>query len=231
MTRLKIDFGIDLGTTNSAIAVYDNGKTKMYRTDTQRETMPSCVMVTKKGFLVGDKAFAQLAKDKKKSSANPDFVSNIFIEFKRTMGNAIKYKTDSGSELSSEDLSAEVLKTLKSYVDDENVKSAIITIPAAFEMNQINATKKAAELAGLEYVELVQEPYAAAIAYGVESSNKNGYWLVFDFGGGTFDSALVKVEDGIIKVIDTEGDNFLGGKNLDEAIVENIFIPYLFILK
>jgi molecular chaperone DnaK len=79
----------------------------------------------------------------------------------------------------------------------------------------------------LEYVELVQEPYAAAIAYGVESSNKNGYWLVFDFGGGTFDSALVKVEDGIIKVIDTEGDNFLGGKNLDEAIVENVFIPYL----
>ena len=227
MTRLKIDFGIDLGTTNSAIAVYDNGKTKMYRTDTQRDTMPSCVMVTKKGFMVGDKAYAQLPKDKKKAFTDLAFKSNIFIEFKRTMGNSIKYKTDSGSELSSEELSSEVLKTLKSYVDDENVKSAIITIPAAFEMNQINATKKAAELAGLEYVELVQEPYAAAIAYGVETSNKNGYWLVFDFGGGTFDSALVKVEDGIIKVIDTEGDNFLGGKNLDEAIVENIFIPYL----
>ncbi|MGY0393301.1 Hsp70 family protein [Bizionia sp. KMM 8389] len=229
MTRLKIDFGIDLGTTNSAIAVMDDGKTKMHRTVTQRDTMPSCVMVTKKGFLVGDKAFAQLAKDKKKSSSNPDFISNIFIEFKRTMGNSIKYKTDSkiGVELSSEELSSEVLKTLKSYVDDENVKSAIITIPAAFEMNQINATKKAAELAGIEYVELVQEPYAAAIAYGVESSNKNGFWLVFDFGGGTFDSALVKVSDGIIKVIDTEGDNFLGGKNLDEAIVDNIFIPYL----
>lgn len=227
MTRLKIDFGIDLGTTNSAIAVYDNGKTKMYRTDTQRDTMPSCVMVTKKGFMVGDKAYAQLPKDKKKAFTDLAFKSNIFIEFKRTMGNSIKYKTDSGSELSSEELSSEVLKTLKSYVDDENVKSAIITIPAAFEMNQINATKKAAELAGLEYVELVQEPYAAAIAYGVESSNKNGYWLVFDFGGGTFDSALVKVEDGIIKVIDTEGDNFLGGKNLDEAIVENVFIPYL----
>ena len=74
-------------------------------------------------------------------------------------------------------------------------------------------------------VELVQEPYAAAIAYGVASSNKNGYWLVFDFGGGTFDSALVKVEDGIIKVIDTEGDNFLGGKNLDEI---NIKILTLF---
>jgi molecular chaperone DnaK len=229
MARLKIDFGIDLGTTNSAIAVMDEGKVKMHRTDTQRDTMPSCVMVTKKGFLVGDKAFAQLSKDKKKSSSDPDFVSNIFIEFKRTMGNSVKYKTDDkiGVELSSEELSAEVLKTLKSYVDDEIVKSAIITIPAAFEMNQINATKKAAELAGIEYVELVQEPYAAAIAYGVESANKNGFWLVFDFGGGTFDSALVKVSEGIIKVIDTEGDNFLGGKNLDEAIVDNIFIPYL----
>jgi molecular chaperone DnaK len=229
MARLKIDFGIDLGTTNSAIAVMDEGKVKMHRTDTQRDTMPSCVMVTKKGFLVGDKAFAQLSKDKKKSSSDPDFVSNIFIEFKRTMGNSVKYKTDDkiGVELSSEELSAEVLKTLKSYVDDESVKSAIITIPAAFEMNQINATKKAAELAGIEYVELVQEPYAAAIAYGVESANKNGFWIVFDFGGGTFDSALVKVSDGIIKVIDTEGDNFLGGKNLDEAIVDNIFIPYL----
>lgn len=227
MARLKIDFGIDLGTTNSAISVYDNGKTKIYRTDTQRDTMPSCVMVTKKGFLVGDKSYAQLPKDKKKAFTDLMFKSNIFIEFKRTMGNSIKYKTDNGSELSSEELSAEVLKTLKSYVDDENVKSAIITIPAAFEMNQINATKKAAQLAGLEYVELVQEPYAAAIAYSVESSNKNGNWLVFDFGGGTFDSALVKVQDGIIKVIDTEGDNFLGGKNLDEAIVENVFIPYL----
>ena len=227
MARLKIDFGIDLGTTNSAIALMDNGKTKMYRTDTQRDTIPSCVMVTKKGYLVGDKAFAQLAKDKKKSSSNPDFVSNIFIEFKRTMGNSSKYKTDKQLELSSEELSAEVLKTLKSYVDDENVKAAIITIPAAFEMNQINATKKAAELAGIEYVELVQEPYAAAIAYGVASSKKNGFWLVFDFGGGTFDAALVKVSDGIIKVKDTEGDNFLGGKNLDEAIVDQIFIPYL----
>ena len=126
MTRLKIDFGIDLGTTNSAIAVYDNGKTKMYRTDTQRDTMPSCLMVTKKGFMVGDKAYAQLPKDKKKAFTDLAFKSNIFIEFKRTMGNSIKYKTDTGSELSSEDLSSEVLKTLKSYVDDENVNPQLL---------------------------------------------------------------------------------------------------------
>lgn len=229
MARLKIDYGIDLGTTNSAIAVMDEGKIKMHRTDMQRDTMPSCVMVTKKGFLIGDKSYGQLSKDKKKAFTDAGFRSNIFIEFKRTMGNSVKYKTDAktGVELSSEELSAEVLKTLKSYVDKENVRAAIITIPAAFEMNQINATKKAAELAGIEYVELVQEPYAAAIAYGVESANKNGFWLVFDFGGGTFDAALVKVSDGIIKVLETEGDSFLGGKNLDEAIVDQIFIPYL----
>lgn len=229
MARLKIDYGIDLGTTNSAIAVMDEGKIKMHRTDMQRDTMPSCVMVTKKGFLIGDKSYGQLSKDKKKAFTDASFRSNIFIEFKRTMGNSVKYKTDAktGVELSSEELSAEVLKTLKSYVDEESVRAAIITIPAAFEMNQINATKKAAELAGIEYVELVQEPYAAAIAYGVESANKNGFWLVFDFGGGTFDSALVKVSDGIIKVLETEGDSFLGGKNLDEAIVDQIFIPYL----
>ncbi len=227
MTRLKIDFGIDLGTTNSAIAVYDNGKTKIFKNDVLGETMPSCVWDRGKSFFVGHKAYTQLPKDKIKAFKDPNFKTNIFIEFKRTMGNSIKYYSDNNKELSSEELSSEVLKTLRSYVKEEVVKSAIITIPAAFEMNQINATKKAAELAGLEYVELVQEPYAAAIAYGVESSNKNGYWLVFDFGGGTFDSALVKVEDGIIKVIDTEGDNFLGGKNLDEAIVEQIFIPYL----
>src|SRR5690554_4238109 len=226
MARLKIDFGIDLGTTNSAIAESVEGKTKIHKTTTMKDTMPSCVMVSKRGFTVGDNAFGLLTKDKIKTFQNPDFESNVFTEFKRTMGNIKKHKTPKG-ELGSEELSAEVLKTLKSFVKEDSVKAAVITIPAAFEMNQINATKKAAELAGIEYVELVQEPYAAAIAYGVESANKNGFWLVFDFGGGTFDSALVKVSDGIIKVIDTEGDNFLGGKNLDEAIVDNIFIPYL----
>lgn len=226
MKRLKIDFGIDLGTTNSAIAVMNNSETKIYRSNTLKDTMPSCVMVTKRGFRVGDSAFTMLIKDKIKAFENSNFKSNVFAEFKRTMGNTIPYSTMQG-ELGSKELSAEVLKTLKTFVKEEDVKAAIITIPADFEMNQINATKNAAELAGIEYVELVQEPYAAAIAYGVESANKNGYWLVFDFGGGTFDSALVNVSDGIIKVIDTEGDSFLGGKNLDEAIVDQIFIPYL----
>jgi len=226
MARLKIDFGIDLGTTNSAIAESVEGKTKIHKTTTMKDTMPSCVMVSKRGFTVGDNAFGLLTKDKIKTLQNPDFESNVFTEFKRTMGNIKKHKTPKG-EFGSEELSAEVLKTLKSFVKEDSVKAAVITIPAAFEMNQINATKKAAELAGIKYVELVQEPYAAAIAYGVESASKNGFWLVFDFGGGTFDAALVKVSEGIIKVVETEGDSYLGGKNLDEAIVDNIFIPYL----
>lgn len=226
MSRIKIDFGIDLGTTNSGIAVSNKGEIKMYRTDTQRDTMPSCVMVTKRSTLAGDKAFGLIGKDKKKAAKDPSFKSNIFTEFKRTIGSSTKYETNFGRKLSSTELSAEVLKTLKSFVDNESVASAIITIPAAFEMNQISATKKAAELAGIDYVELVQEPYAAAIAYGVNSTNKNGQWLVFDFGGGTFDAALVNVSEGIIKVVDTQGDNHLGGKNIDEAIMENIFMPY-----
>jgi molecular chaperone DnaK len=94
-------------------------------------------------------------------------------------------------------------------------------------VNQKTATKQAAKLAGFDHCELLQEPIAASMAYGLSSDQKNGYWMVFDFGGGTFDAALLKVEDGIMQVFDTEGDNFLGGKNLDYAIVDDIIIPYL----
>lgn len=85
-------------------------------------------------------------------------------------------------------------------------------MPAAFKNNQIDATRRAGKLAGFSHIEVLQEPVAASMAYGLESKSKNGFWLVFDFGGGTFDAALLKVEDGIMKVIDTEGDNYLGGK-------------------
>jgi molecular chaperone DnaK len=129
--------------------------------------------------------------------------------------------------LSSEELSAEVLKTLKSFVKDENINAVVITVPAAFGNNQKEATREAAKLAGFNHIELLQEPVAAAMAYGVDSKKKDGFWLVFDFGGGTFDAALLKVEDGIMTVKDTEGDNYLGGKNLDLAIVDEIIMPYI----
>ncbi|MDB2491094.1 Hsp70 family protein, partial [Flavobacteriaceae bacterium] len=124
-------------------------------------------------------------------------------------------------------LSAEVLIKLKSFVQNDRFKSVVITIPAMFNDNQKSATQKAAELAGFSQVELLQEPIAAAMAYGLDEKVKDGQILIFDFGGGTFDVCLVNVEDGIMQVKDTEGDNWLGGKNLDNAIVDDILIPYL----
>ena len=126
----------------------------------------------------------------------------------------------------SEQLSSEVLKKLKSYIQDESIKSAVITIPAMFNDNQKSATQKAAELAGINQV-ASQEPIAAAMAYGLDEKTKDGDLLIFDFGGGTFDVCLVKMEDGIMQVKDTDGDNWLGGKTLDNAIVDEILIPYI----
>lgn len=230
MTRTKIDYGIDLGTTNSAISRMENGEPIIKKTDTLKDTMPSCVYINKKKAIqVGDSAYNALKRDKLKSmNSSGKFESNAFIEFKRTMGTDKKYSSKNlGQDLTSEELSAEVLKTLKSFIKDENVNSIVITVPAAFKNNQIDATRRAGKLAGFDHIEVLQEPVAASMAYGLENNNKDGFWLVFDFGGGTFDSALLKVEDGIMKVIDTEGDNYLGGKNLDFAIVDEIILPYI----
>lgn len=229
MARNKIDYGIDLGTTNSAICRMEQGKPTIIKSDTLKDTMPSCVAFTKKGTIrVGDTAYNMLKQDKCKATETRRESSNSFVEFKRTMGTDKLYIVDSTNEkFSSEELSAEVLKTLKSFVLDENIKSAVITVPAKFTINQKDATMRAAKLAGFEHCELLQEPIAAAMAYGLKAENKNAYWMVFDFGGGTFDAALLNVEDGIIQVFDTEGDNYLGGKDLDYAIVDNILMPYL----
>lgn len=230
MARTKIDYGIDLGTTNSAISRMENGEAIIKKTDTLKDTMPSCVYINKKkATQVGDGAYNALKRDKLSAMKNwNDSDSNSYIEFKRTMGTDKKYfSSNFEKELSSEELSADVLKTLKSYIKDENVNAVVITVPAAFKNNQIDATRRAAHLAGFSHIEVLQEPVAAAMAYGLDSKKKDGYWLVFDFGGGTFDSALLKVEDGIMKVSDTEGDNYLGGKNLDMAIVDEIIMPYI----
>ena len=154
--------------------------------------------------------------------------SNTFIEFKRTMGTDKQYYcANLNKEFSSEDLSADILKQLKAFVTDEPIDAVVISVPAKFTINQKDATVRAAkDLAGFRHVELLQEPIAASMAYGLGADNKDGHWLVFDFGGGTFDAALIKVEEGIMKVIDTEGDNYLGGKNLDFAIVDEIIVPY-----
>lgn len=227
MARTKIDYGIDLGTTNSAISRIESGEAKIVKINGLDDTMPSCIAYNKKGLLAGKKAYA-VYRSEQEASLSKDIEPNAFIEFKRTMGTDKKhFSSNLDKNLSSEELSADVLITLKSFVTDEAVNAVVITVPAAFKNNQIDATRRAAELAGFEHAEFLQEPVAAAMAYGLENKKKDGFWLVFDFGGGTFDAALLKVEDGIMKVSDTEGDIHLGGKNLDLAIVDGIIIPYI----
>ena len=230
MARTKIDYGIDLGTTNSAISRMENGEATIKKTDLGKDTMPSCVYFDpKKAIKVGDTSYNRLRNDKLKAMKNWNDEVNVFLEFKRTLGTDKQYSSSNlGISLNSEELSAEVLKALKSFVkDDKNINAVVITVPAAFANNQKEATREAAKLAGFNHIELLQEPVAAAMAYGLDSKKKDGFWMVFDFGGGTFDAALIKVEDGIMKVADTEGDNYLGGKNLDLAIVDEIILPYI----
>ncbi len=230
MARNKIDYGIDLGTTNSAICRMEKGEPVIIKTDMQMDTMPSCVSVNKKGSIkVGQTAYNTMLQDKRRATKSwHKGASNTYVEFKRTMATDTQYPcTNLNKSFSSEELSAEVLKTLKSFVTDETFSSVVITVPAKFTVNQKTATIEAANMAGFKHCELLQEPIAASMAYGLSSDEKNGIWMVFDFGGGTFDAALLKVEDGIMQVFDTEGDNYLGGKNLDYAIVDNIIIPYL----
>ncbi|MCD8303488.1 MAG: Hsp70 family protein [Prevotellaceae bacterium] len=234
MASNKIIYGIDLGTTNSAIAKFDNGKAVVKKSPVQGDVTPSCVWISPKArFTIGQKAYIQLSKDLCLAFTKPGYKSNTYIEFKRIMGTTEKLRSTDLEKngldplISPEQLSAEVLKTLRSYINDEDVKEAVITVPAMFNNNQKDATKAAAKLAGFDHFELIQEPVAASVAYGLGSKMKNAYWLVFDLGGGTFDAALMKIEEGIMKAVDTAGDNHLGGKDIDAAIVERIIIPYL----
>ena len=230
MAKRKVMYGIDLGTTNSSISRMKDGLPKIIKTDTQKDTLPSCIYFNKKKSIqVGDSAYSALKRDKLRAMKDWDSSSsNSFIEFKRTMGSEKKYfSSNMNKKYSSEELSAEILKALKSFVTDDTLSSIIITVPAQFPINQKDATMRAAKLSGFDYSELLLEPIAASLAYGLNADNKDGVWLVFDFGGGTFDAAILKVDEGILKVLDTDGDNWLGGKNLDEALVDNIIIPYL----
>ena len=230
MARVKIDYGIDLGTTNSSICRMEKGKPVVIKTDTLKDTLPSCVSVTRRGSLkVGDTAYTTMQQDKCRATKTwKKEDSNTYIEFKRTMATDTKYHcSNMNRDYTSEELSSEVLKTLKSFVTDETFRSVVITVPAKFTVGQKTATLEAAKMAGFDHCELLQEPIAASLAYGLSSDQKNGIWMVFDFGGGTFDAALLRVEDGIMQVFDTAGDNYLGGKDLDAAIVESIIIPYL----
>lgn len=231
MGQNRMEFGIDLGTTNSSICRIVNGKPVIQKIEVTDDTMPSCVFFNKKkNIVVGAAAYRNMQSERKRATLTWNTASsNAFVEFKRTMGTDTTYHSSNmDADYLSEELSAEVLKRLKSYVGDgTTVNEAVVTVPAKFTVNQKTATMKAAELAGITHCELIQEPIAAAIAYGFNAASKDGYWLVFDFGGGTFDAALIRSDEGVIQVFDTEGDNYLGGKNMDYAIVDTLLVPYL----
>ena len=223
MNRATIDFGIDLGTTNSAIAVLKGVKPEVVKNNLDMDITPSAVFIGQLGnVVVGSKAKSKLEDDRS--------TEDVYIEFKRRMGGDSVYAfKSSGLRKSPEELSAEVLKSLRGDVQqrlDEEVKAAVITIPAAFAQRQCAATKRAAELAGFLQCPLLQEPVAASLAYGFQSeSERRSFWLVFDFGGGTFDAAVMKAEDGDIQVVNHGGDNFLGGADIDWGVVEGIIVP------
>lgn len=231
MASDRIDYGIDLGTTNSAIVRIDRGEPVVVKsTQFGSDTTPSVVAFGRGGRTrFGTLAYQQLKNDRLRALKNDDpHLRNVFVEFKRTMGTDHEEcsSVDPSNCFTPEALSAEVLKVLKDYVNatGASVDAAVVTIPAAFTVPQQQATQRAAEFAGLRQCHLLQEPVAAAMAYGLQTDQANAKWLVFDFGGGTFDAALVLVEDGVIAVKDTEGDNYLGGKDLDRAIVEAILL-------
>lgn len=216
-----VNFGIDLGTTNSLIAKYDNNKVQVYKNPVgQKETLASVVAYRLERILVGDKAREYLAKD----------AVNVFGGFKRKMGTDEKYYVVNLDEnVTPAELSTLILKELKKFVPPtESVEAAVITIPASFDSMQSNATLKAGLDAGFKEVFLLQEPIAASLAFfnaGSAVEKPNGYWLVYDLGGGTFDVALIKSTDEGLKIADHEGNNFLGGMDFDFAIIDKIIIP------
>ncbi len=219
-----IDFGIDLGTTNSCVARWDNesGVIRIFQNNDQMNVTPSAVHILKTGrVIVGRRASSALVTD-------PD---NVAVEFKRWMGQKDRINfLAAGRDMSAEELSAEILKSLKEDVRRQtgcDMRSAVITVPAAFGALQCEATARAAALAGLDEAPLLQEPIAAAIGYQANPGDPSQRWLVFDLGGGTLDIAVVSTRDGRLNVLEHRGNNILGGKDIDKAILDQILLPAL----
>lgn len=227
---MKVNYGIYIGSTSASIAKMEASVPCIIRSDTLKDSTPMAVFVNRRGNIqVGDAAFNALKAEKLNSMKNWNSGNdNSFVEFTRTLGSDVKYESSNAKRsFSSEELLAEVLKTLVSFEKDLDVIAAVISVPAAFKGNQINAVRKAGYLAGLKQVEIITEDQSAALAYGLDAKRSNGFSLVFKFTSQDFNTALIKSDNGILSVIDTKGDNYLGGKHLDEAIVDKIIIPYL----
>jgi molecular chaperone DnaK len=217
MSERSLYLGIDLGTTNSAAAVFDGTQVHLIRNPQGGSLTPSVVRLDARGQVtVGAKARRLLEADP----------ANTRGEFKRLMGTGQQLEFPaSGQKRTPESLSAEVLRSLRADVREQlgfEPAHAVISVPALFELPQASATSEAARLAGFERVELIQEPIASALAAGWTAKDASGAWMVYDLGGGTFDASLLETRDGLLRVVGHDGDNFLGGRDFDWALVDHV---------
>ncbi|MGP5428382.1 molecular chaperone DnaK [Enterococcus malodoratus] len=210
--------GIDLGTTNSAVAVLEGGEAKIITNPEGNRTTPSVVSFKNGEIQVGEVA-------KRQAVTNPNTISSI----KRHMGEAgFKVEAD-GKTYTPQEISAMVLQYIKGFAEDylgEKVEKAVITVPAYFNDSQRQATKDAGKIAGLEVERIVNEPTAAALAYGLDKTDKDEKILVFDLGGGTFDVSILELGDGVFDVLSTAGDNSLGGDDFDNKIIDYLVADF-----
>lgn len=207
----NIIIGIDLGTTNSCVSIMENGKPKILETPEGKRTIPSVVAFKGSEIIVGDAAKRQMVTNK-----------NTIHSIKRLMGSNEKIKVD-GKEYTPEEISAQILSYIKKCAEEKLGKSidkAVITVPAYFNDAQRQATKNAGKIAGLNVERIINEPTAAALAYGIDKTNKEQKVLVYDLGGGTFDVSILDIADGTFEVLSTSGDNHLGGDDWDQKIID-----------
>ena len=203
--------GIDLGTTYSAVAVLEGGEAKIIPNPEGNRTTPSVVAFKGDEIQVGEVA-------KRQAITNP----NTVISIKRHMGTDYKEEVN-GKKYSPQEISAMILQNLKATAESylgEKVTKAVITVPAYFNDAQRQATKDAGKIAGLEVERIINEPTAAALAYGLDKTDIDQKVLVFDLGGGTFDVSILELGDGVFEVLATSGDNLLGGDDFDQAIID-----------
>ena len=204
--------GIDLGTTNSAVAVLEGGQPKVITNPNGGRTTPSAVSFKNGEVQVGDTA-------KRQAITNPDTILSI----KSHMGDANYKVTVDGKDYTPQEISAMILQYIKKYAEDylgETVDKAVITVPAYFNDAQRQATKDAGKIAGLEVERIINEPTAAALAYGLDKLENDEKVLVYDLGGGTFDVSILELGDGVFEVLSTNGDTHLGGDDFDEKVID-----------
>jgi molecular chaperone DnaK len=203
--------GIDLGTTNSCVAVLEGGEPKVIPNPEGNRTTPSVV-----AFKNGERQIGEVAK--RQAVTNP----NTIMSIKRHMGTDYKVEVE-GKNYTPQEMSAIILQYLKSYAEDylgEPVTKAVITVPAYFNDAERQATKDAGRIAGLEVERIINEPTAAALAYGLDKTDQDQTILVYDLGGGTFDVSILELGDGVFEVKATAGDNRLGGDDFDQVIID-----------